>query len=50
MKIELDLSRAEAHELNYLIVQGHRLSKPSRLAARAASTWHEAYLEGMKNG
>lgn len=55
MKIELDLTRAEAHDMNYLISLGARQLRNtpggfSRTAARALARWHEAYLEGMTNG
>lgn len=46
MKIELDLTRDEAHELNYLIAIGAASSKGKRVS-RVVAFWNEAYLKGM---
>lgn len=48
MKITLDLTRAEAHELNLLIQVGKINSKPRRTTFRAVTAWTEAFLAGAQ--
>ena len=48
MKITLDLTRAEAHELNLLLLTGKEHSKPNRVTFRAVAEWNRAYVEGMQ--
>lgn len=47
MKIEIELSRLEAHELNYILSRGAQVVDRSRAANRALVVWNEAYLKGM---
>lgn len=47
MKIELDLSRAEAHELNYIITKGSLVTEKTRAGNRALVAWNEGYMKEM---
>ena len=48
MKITLDLTRAEAHELNLLLRYGKAAAKPRRTTLRALTEWDRSYTEGMQ--
>ena len=48
MKIELDLTRAEALELHLLLLVGREHSKPGRTTFRAMSEWNRAFVKGMQ--
>jgi len=47
VKITIELTRAEALELNHLIQQGKAVTKPSRTTFRVFALWNEAYLKAM---
>lgn len=47
MKIELELTRSEAHELNYIIMRGSKVTEVTRAGNRALNLWNDQYIVGM---
>lgn len=50
MKIEMNLSRNEAHEFNALLMRVAQQKDRPRAASRALSEWNNAYVTAMQRG